>query len=85
MKNNLLKYYITALYLFSTFVLFAQTPPPPGNNDGSGGLHGDGDTTPGVPIDDYVWLLALIGLVFVILKFRAIYKQEIGWRVLLAS
>jgi hypothetical protein len=80
MKNNSIKYYIAAFYLFSTFVLFAQTPPPPGNEDGNGGLHGDGDTTP-VPIDDYLWVLALVGLVFVILKFRAIYKQEISFKV----
>lgn len=80
MKNNLLKYYITAFYLFSTFVLFAQTPPTPGNNDGNGGLNGDGDTTP-VSIDDYVWVLGLLGLVYVILQFREIYKQEISLKV----
>jgi hypothetical protein len=74
MKNNLLKYYITVFYLFATFILFAQTPPPPGNNDGSGGIRNDGDTTP-APIDDYLWVVALLGIVFVILKFRAIHKQ----------
>jgi hypothetical protein len=37
----------------------------------------DGDTTPGASIDDYVWVLALIGLAFVILKFRAIYNSKI--------
>ncbi len=72
MKNNLLKYYIVAFFLCSTFVLFAQNPPPPGTNDGGGGLEGDGDV---VPIDDNVWILALIGLTFVFLKFRTIYKQ----------
>jgi hypothetical protein len=33
------------------------------------------DTAP-APIDDYVWLLALIGLTFVFLKFRAFSKQR---------
>ena len=27
------------------------------------------------PIDDYVWVLALVGLLFVFLKFRAVYKR----------
>ena len=74
MKNNVLKYYIAAFYLCSTFVLFAQ--PGDGNGEtGDAGLEGGGDTTPGAPIDDYVWVLALVGLLFVFLKFRAIYKQ----------
>jgi hypothetical protein len=77
MKNNLLKIYIAAFYFCSTFVLLAQ----PGDNDNGSGLEGDGDTTPGAPIDDYVWVLALVGLAFVILKFRAIYKQEISSKV----
>ncbi len=72
MKNNLLKYYIVAFYFCSTFMLFAQ----PGAT-GEGGIESDSDSTPETaPIDDYVWVLALVGLVFIILKFRAIYKQE---------
>ena len=74
MKNNVLKYYIAAFYLCSTFVLFAQ--PGDGNGEtGDSGLEGGGDTTPGAPIDGYVWVLALVGLLFVFFKFRAIYKQ----------
>lgn len=77
MKNNVLKYYITAFYFCSTFILFAQ--PGDGNGEtGDAGLEGGGDTTPGAPIDDYVWVLALIGLAFVFLKFRAMYKQRIN-------
>lgn len=70
MKNTLLKYYIAAFYLCSTFVTFAQ----PGGNDTGGGLE-DGD--PAAPIDDYVWVLAIVGLVFVFMKFRAIQKSRI--------
>ena len=70
MKNNLLKYYIAAFYFCSTFVMVAQ----PGDT-APGGLEGDGDTTPGAPIDDYVWVMAGIGLLFVFLKFREMYKQ----------
>jgi len=75
MKNNLLKYYITAFYLCSTFVLFAQ--PGTGNGGtGDGALEGDGDVTPAAPIDDYVWVLAAIGLLFVFLRFRALAQQK---------
>jgi hypothetical protein len=70
MKTNLLKYYIAAFYFCSTYLMSAQ----PGDT-APGGLEEDGDTTPGAPIDDYVWVLAVIGLLFVFLKFRAIYKQ----------
>ena len=72
MKNNLLKYYIVAFYLCSTFVLFAQ----PGTNDTGGALEGDTDTTPAAPIDNYVWVLAAIGLLFVFFRFRALAQQK---------
>lgn len=73
MENNLLKYYIATFYLCSTFVMLAQDPGT------GGGVENDGttDTTPAAPIDDYVWVLALIGLVFVFLKFRAIQNKKV--------
>ena len=71
MKNNVLKYYITAAYLFSTLVMFAQ--PGDGNGQtGDGSL--EGADAP-APIDDYVWILVLIGLLFVFLKLRTFSKQ----------
>jgi len=73
MKNNLLKYYIAAFYFCSTFVMVAQ--PGAGSDNGGVDDNGTGDTTPGAPIDDYVWVMAGIGLLFVFLKFRAMYKQ----------
>jgi hypothetical protein len=77
MKNNVLKYYIAAFYLCSTFVLFAQ--PGDGNGEsGDAGLEGGGDTTPGAPIDGYVWILAAIGLVYFFLRLRAFTLQEKG-------
>ena len=71
MKNTVLKYYITAFYLCSTFIMFAQ----PGDT-APGGLEGDSDSTPPAPIDDYVWVLALLGLVFVFLRLRAIQSKK---------
>ena len=76
MKTNLLKYYIAAFYIFSTFVMVAQ----PGDGNGStgdAGLEGTGgDTTPAAPIDGYVWVLAAIGLVYVFLRLRAFAQQQ---------
>jgi hypothetical protein len=77
MKNTVLKYYIVAFYLCSTFILFAQ--PGDGNGEtGDAGLEGTGgDTTPdGAPIDDYVWVLAIIGLALVFMKLRAIQSRK---------
>ena len=73
MKNNLLKYYIVAIYLCSTFVLFAQ----PGTSDTSGALEDTTvDTTPGAPIDTYIWVLVSLGLFFAIYKFWL--KTQLG-------
>jgi hypothetical protein len=72
MKNNLVKIYIVAFYLCSTFVVIAQ----PGDDNAGGDLEGTGgDSTP-VPLDEYVWVLVLVGLAYAILKIRAMYKQQ---------
>ena len=68
MKTNLLKYYIAVIYFCSTFVMVAQ---PGTDNDTS-----DLEETDAVPIDDYVWVLAAIGLVYVFLRLRALSFQE---------
>jgi len=70
MKNNVLKYYIAALYICSTFVTFAQEP---GTDAEGGGLETDDVAA---PIDGYVWVLATIGLVYVFLRIRAFAKHS---------
>lgn len=69
MKTNFFKYYITAFYLCSSFITFAQ----PGTNDDNNNL--EGDETPAFPIDDYVLFLAAIGLVYVFWKIKAFKLQ----------
>jgi len=69
MKTNLLKYYIVTLYFCCTFVAFAQ----PGTNDSGGTL--EGTDTPVSPINDYVWVLSALGLVYVFLRIRAFAQQ----------
>jgi hypothetical protein len=76
MKNKLLKFYIATFYLCSTVMLFAQ--PGTEDTDGAGNLEGtSGDTTP-APIDDYIWILAIVGLIFVFMKFRAIQSKRVN-------
>jgi hypothetical protein len=70
MKTNPFKYYAVAICLCANFVMLAQLP---GAEDNNGGL--EGAETPVAPIDGYVWVLATIGLTYVFLKLRAIYKQ----------
>jgi hypothetical protein len=71
MKNNFLKYYIAAFYFASTVILFATETPGVDNEDGN--MEG----AEVAPIDDYVWVLALVGLVTVFMKFRAMHKNKI--------
>nr|WP_288837680.1 hypothetical protein [uncultured Flavobacterium sp.] len=54
--------------------MFAQDP---GDDSEGGGLEGDGDITPAAPIDDYVWVLALVGLFFAFMWFRSIQSNKI--------
>ncbi|WP_269226009.1 hypothetical protein [Flavobacterium eburneipallidum] len=76
MKNTLLKYYILAIYFFSNVVLFAQATP--GAEDTTDTLEeSTGDTTP-LPIDDYILIVAVIGLIFVFLKYRSIQNAKLN-------
>ena len=70
MKNNLLKFYITAFFFCSTLLTFAQETP--GTDDEAGTME---ELDP-LPIDDYIWVLIAIGLVFSFLRFRAISQQR---------
>ena len=73
MKNTL-KYFIAICFFCSTLAVFAQ--PGEGNgSSGDAGLDGgaESDTT-GMPIDDYVWVLAGLGLVYV-WRLRAFAPQ----------
>ena len=67
MKNNTIKFYIAAFYLCATLATFAQ----PG--DGSTGDPLEG-TDPAAPIDEYVWVLAIMGLFFVF--YRTIFVEQ---------
>ena len=58
------------LILISIFISLVSSPVFAQGNPGD-----DPDAGMVAPIDDYVWVLALVGLLFVFLKFRAVYKR----------
>jgi hypothetical protein len=70
MKNNLLKYYIASFYLCSTFALFAQ----PGSENSTSDL--ESADAPAAPINDYLWILAIVGLIFVFIKIKIFFKKK---------
>lgn len=74
MKTNLLKYYLTVFCFCYNLVLFAQ----PGTNDNGTGLESDGDTTPAAPIDNYIWVLVTIGLVYVFFQLKDFSNNKVN-------
>ena len=75
MKNIASKFYTIAFYICSTTMMLAQ----PGTGSSNNGVDTDGssDTTPAAAIDYYVWVLAVVGLLFVFMKFRAMQNKRI--------
>lgn len=70
MKNNVLKLYSTAFLFCSSLVMFAQETPA--TDDETGSL----EDVDAVPVNDYIWVLIAIGLVFAFLRFRALSQQK---------
>ena len=70
MKKKFNKYYITIFYLCSNFVLFAQ----PSSNNSTSDLE-NGDAAP-APINNYLWILAFLGFLFIFMKLRSLSIQE---------
>lgn len=72
MKDKLTRLNIIIFCLCSTFTAFAQNP---GATDTGGTL--EATDAPAAPIDNYVWVLALVGLVFVFLKLKDIKNKNV--------
>ena len=66
MKNQFNKYYIALFCLCSNFMLFAE----PGVGNDTSDL--ENIDAPAAPINDYLWVLALAGLVFIFLKLKSV-------------
>ena len=74
MKNYLIKFYILAIYLCSTVVLFAQDP---GDTAEGAALDGaSGDNTGTAPIGDYIWVLALVVIVYAFWKIVCFLENK---------
>lgn len=72
MKNNILKCYIVLAFFLTSAMLFAQGP---GEDDLDGTMEETANDTTGLPIDDYVMVLAIAGLALVFITMRAYNKQ----------
>ena len=66
MKNLLNKYYIIFFCLCCNFALFAQ----PGVGNETNDL--ENADAPAAPISDYLWVLALAGLILVFVKLKSV-------------
>lgn len=71
MKNIVSKFYLVAAFLYSTAFMFGQ-PSDKSNDTEPGGMEGDENP----PISDYLWVLVVVGLVFVYFKFRNMQKKQ---------
>jgi len=71
MKKHIPSIYLFVFTLLFNLVSFAQAPGDFDDNPDANPLD-----APAAPIDDYLWVLALVGLVFVFIWFKANAKQE---------
>ncbi|WP_310558236.1 hypothetical protein [Flavobacterium sp.] len=71
MKNTIVKIGLTVVCLFSNLLIFAGTP---GDNSDTGDLQG-GDTP--APIGDYIWVLAVIVVVYAFWKLKAAQNSKV--------
>ena len=60
------------IHILSSILLFLATNPVIAQRRN---LEDPGDDPDSVPIDDYLWVLVLVGLVFAIIKLKAYAKQ----------
>lgn len=67
-NRSVIKLFFTiALLLMNNFILFAQT-----------NFDDDVEDVPAAPIDDYLWVLALVGLLLAFMWFRSIQNKKIN-------
>ena len=71
MKNQFKKYYIALFYFCSTSMLFAV----PGDINDTSDL--ETVDAPAAPINDYLWILALVGIIFIFMKLKASKVKKI--------
>ena len=70
MKSKLIYSILSIVLFLSTVPMLAQ------RSNGREGLEEPGGDPDAVPIDDHIWILIIVALVFGILTIRAISKKE---------
>ena len=78
MKKYILNFLTLSFCLFLNFAAFAQGPGETAAPAANGyELEGTGEgVNSTAPINDYIWVLAIIGLVFAFYKFKALLNQN---------
>jgi hypothetical protein len=71
MKNILVKYFIASLLLCCNIVMFAD----PGAGNDTNDL--EGSDTPAAPIDNYIWILVLIAVIYVFFKLKTFKNKKL--------
>ena len=66
MKNTLSKYSLAVFFFCINFATFAAQP---SSGSDTGNLE-DEDAVTAAPIDDYLWVLVVLGILFAIYTFR---------------
>jgi hypothetical protein len=73
--KKIINFCLISFFMMSDIVAIAQ--PGDQDNNGGGGLEG-GDPAP-APINDKLILLAILGILYAIYKFKKHYKKEINY------
>lgn len=71
MKNKVLKFYITMVCLFSNELIFAN----PGDTSENDDL--EIVDAPPLSINDYIWVLVLVVLVYALWQYKAVPKAGV--------
>lgn len=69
-KSVIKLFFTMTLLVMNNIILFAQTD-----------FDDDVVDTPAAPIDDYLWVLALVGLVLAFMWFRSIHNKKINNKI----
>lgn len=70
MKNTLLKYSLAVFFFCINFATFAAQP---GSGSDTGNL--EAEDAPAAPIDNYLWILVLLGILLAVYVFRNNWKK----------
>lgn len=74
--KKLFKISILIYFLFTDFILFAQTGGGPGDEDNNGDTGLEGGDPPAAPINARFWIFVIIGVAYAFAIFKKINKMK---------